>query len=267
MLSFLSSPMLVCVDRTFIVDVWMDNVSDLYAYQIEVTSNNPTAIEMTKIENGDFLIGDLMALPWGSQTAGRRAFTATKKYQIPGSSGSGSLVRITMRALQPGKEVIFAITTTGDYPTMLTNSDIDEPPEQRIIPFTPISGVIYTDDCAVPTSVNLLGFNGSSSAGAVNLTWETASETQNLGFNLYRANSPDGARVKINTKLIRSHGGAGNQIGSTYEYRDAPKAAGGVLGSILRQAKNGRPYFYWLEDIDVNGKAELHGPIEVKLAK
>lgn len=44
-------------------------------------------------------------------------------------------------------------------------------------------------------------------------------------------------------------------------------AAGGVLGSILRQAKNGRTYFYWLEDIDVNGKAELHGPIEVKLAK
>ncbi len=258
-LFFKASPARACVGDTITMDVWVANVINLWGYTINVVSDNPSAIAMTAVTNADFLdpgfTVPVLTSPGQIINAMTQLAPSTPK------TGDGSLVRITMNVLQANKTVNFNFTMAGTNHTALSNSDIE------YILFTPISGVIYTDDCAVPTSVNLLGFDGSSSAGAVNLTWETASETQNLGFNLYRANSPDGARVKINTKLIRSHGGAGNQIGSTYEYRDAPKAAGGVLGSILRQAKNGRPYFYWLEDIDVNGKAELHGPIEVKLAK
>lgn len=46
-------------------------------------------------------------------------------------------------------------------------------------------------------------------------------------------------------------------------------AAAGRVASHLDGYEIDSIFFfnYWLEDIDVNGKSELHGPIEVKLSK
>jgi hypothetical protein len=62
-----------------------------------------------------------------------------------------------------------------------------------------------------PTAVTVRSFVARRSGRAVVLRWRTASETQTLGYNLYRQ------RVKLNKRLIPSVGSSG---GHTYVWRD-----------------------------------------------
>ncbi len=75
--------------------------------------------------------------------------------------------------------------------------------------------------------------------------WTTASETDNVGFNLYRAESEDGPYEQINKKLIPAKGSPTE--GVSYKYAD-------------RRARRGTDY-YKLEDIDLNGMMTMHGPV------
>lgn len=122
--------------------------------------------------------------------------------------------------------------------------------------------------CGSPAAVDLLGFSAAATGkNEVTLRWQAANERDHLGFNLYRASSENGSREKINTQLIRSAGTLGSTLGANYEYVDTVLGAKGSLGAgnILRQAKNGRVYFYWLEALDIHGKADLYGPVAAQL--
>ncbi|MGC9334419.1 MAG: hypothetical protein ACP5JJ_09745, partial [Anaerolineae bacterium] len=57
----------------------------------------------------------------------------------------------------------------------------------------------------VPLAVDLLYFTAEGAKKSVVLSWATTSEVDNLGFNLWRAESIDGERVKINEELIPSN--------------------------------------------------------------
>ncbi len=98
------------------------------------------------------------------------------------------------------------------------------------------------------TAVNLISFSAAETAEGALVQWETASETDNLGFNLYRADSEDGERVLLNSSLIPTKMPPGSPIGGLYEYLDTT-------------AVIGQTYFYWLEDIDLAGVATLNGPV------
>jgi hypothetical protein len=76
------------------------------------------------------------------------------------------------------------------------------------------------------------------------LAWATESEIDNAGFNLYRAEAENGSYIKINTALIPAKGSTTQ--GGAYEFVDT-----GV--------RNGKTYYYKLEDIDLSGKNTLHG--------
>ena len=105
------------------------------------------------------------------------------------------------------------------------------------------------------TAVELLGFEATDVAEeTVTLGWETASETDNLGFNLYRAEALGGERVQVNAELIPTNVPPGSPFGATYSYEDT-------------DVEPGRTYFYWLEDVDIDGSVELHGPVEVELTR
>ena len=94
-----------------------------------------------------------------------------------------------------------------------------------------------------PTAVRLLAFSVASSRGQVVLRWRTASETQNLGFNVYRSRGD--ARVRLNKRLIAG-AASGTERGHSYTWHDrAP-----VL--------HGR---YWLEEVHLDGGRVLHGPV------
>jgi hypothetical protein len=96
-------------------------------------------------------------------------------------------------------------------------------------------------DLGVPTAVDLLYFRATGVAGGIRLDWETEMETDNGGFNLYRAHSLKGPRTKINDEIIPGTPGG---MGATYSYVD--------------EVNSRNRFFYWLESVDIYGNAELH---------
>jgi len=96
------------------------------------------------------------------------------------------------------------------------------------------------------TAVRLASFDATAADRQVTLAWRTGSEISNAGFNLYRATSASGNRVKVNDRLIASQGTEAS--GSSYSSLDVPGY--------------GR-FYYWLEDVDNTGLSSLHGPIQV----
>ena len=98
-----------------------------------------------------------------------------------------------------------------------------------------------------PTAIELLSFSATPQRRAIRLDWETASEIDNLGFNLYRSESPEGERVQLNAALIPSQN-PGSPVGAVYTWRD-------------RAVTPGVTYYYWLEDMDLYGRATLHRPV------
>jgi hypothetical protein len=107
----------------------------------------------------------------------------------------------------------------------------------------------------VPTAIELASFTAAPQGNGVLLSWETATEFDNLGFHLYRARTPDGQRTQLDQRLIPSQS-PGNAVGASYTFLD-------------ETATPGNTYYYWLEDVDVYGVAVQHGPAvaEVPLAR
>ena len=102
-----------------------------------------------------------------------------------------------------------------------------------------------------PTVITLLSFEAKAGDdGSVTLTWETATEVDNAGFNIYRAKRKNGAYTKINDTLISAKGNATS--GASYSFDDKPG--------------NGK-FYYKLEDVDSGGVSAMHGPVRVKVTK
>ena len=102
---------------------------------------------------------------------------------------------------------------------------------------------------ALPTAITLASFSAHIVNGDVVLSWRTAAEIDNAGFNLHRAAAPEGPYTKINDLLIP---GQGTGFGATYHYVDENPGEG--------------PFFYKLEDIDYFGVSTFHGPFEAIVA-
>jgi len=98
-----------------------------------------------------------------------------------------------------------------------------------------------------PTAVTLAAFRATPGAGKVLVTWETASELDNLGFNLYRSDAPDGNYVRLNSVLVPSQA-PGMPKGATYTWTD-------------RGVVPGTTYYYKLQAVDIRGGYTLHGPV------
>ena len=60
----------------------------------------------------------------------------------------------------------------------------------------------FTNLGSEPTVVNLKSFTATGNGKQVKVDWETASEIDNLGFNLYRSPKKDGRYTKLNKRLI-----------------------------------------------------------------
>jgi len=103
-----------------------------------------------------------------------------------------------------------------------------------------------------PLAADLAAFSATAAGDAIQVEWTTATEVDNLGFNVYRAESPDGPRTRLNAGLIPSQA-PGSAVGATYEFVD-------------ESATPGATYYYWLEDVDTYGSATLHGPVSAQLA-
>ncbi len=97
--------------------------------------------------------------------------------------------------------------------------------------------------------VELSSFSAEGGAGLVVLRWTTATETDNLGFWVWRSTDSDGEYAKVNEQLIP---GAGTSVQEKhYSFTDNGLEAG--------------TYFYKLEDVGATGVTQLHGPVEVEV--
>ena len=112
-------------------------------------------------------------------------------------------------------------------------------------------GVVGACTSAVgPLAVMLAGFEAQQAGDHVLLTWETNSELNNRGFNLYRGVTPDGPDRQLNETLIPSQS-QGSPGGFSYTWEDAADLVPGTT------------YFYWLDDVDLDGVVTRHGPVSV----
>ena len=92
---------------------------------------------------------------------------------------------------------------------------------------------------------------GHASLDHVLVAWETISETDNAGFNLYRAESASGPQTLLAYVPAQA---PGSTQGFAYTYDDLP-------------VQPGQTYWYWLEDVSLNGATELHGPVSVTIER
>jgi hypothetical protein len=102
-----------------------------------------------------------------------------------------------------------------------------------------------TYDYEPTTAITLASFEAKPGSGKVTLIWETATEIDNAGFNIYRAEAENGEYIQINSSLIPAKGSSTQ--GASYEFVDT-------------DVKNRKTYYYKLEDIDLNGTSTMHGP-------
>ena len=102
------------------------------------------------------------------------------------------------------------------------------------------------------TPVVLQNLSAIGTDDGIMISWETVTETNNLGFNIMRAESKDGEQDQINAELIMSDVAPGDPFGSVYEFLD-------------NTAVKGVTYFYWLIDVPLDGSANgIHGPISAE---
>jgi hypothetical protein len=98
-----------------------------------------------------------------------------------------------------------------------------------------------------PAAVALASFAASCQAETPVISWETVSEIDTAGFNVWRGDSAGAPEIQLNASMIPAH--PGSTQGYSYSWTDTT-------------ALPDRTYFYWLEDLDINGVASMTGPIE-----
>ena len=101
-----------------------------------------------------------------------------------------------------------------------------------------------------PTAIDLASFGAARQRNGILVSWETANELDNLGFNLYRSAWRNGNRAKVNGRLIASVA-PGSATGATYTFLD-------------ESAAPGRSYYYWLEALDLSGNSSEYVSALVK---
>ena len=108
------------------------------------------------------------------------------------------------------------------------------------------SGEVEDGTAPAPTAVKLVSFAAAPAAQGILVTWETASEDDNAGFNLYRSDSPAVLGQLLNGALIPSPAPGGGQ-GAAYAYLDGTAAPGAT-------------YYYTLEAVDLYDGRARYGP-------
>jgi len=100
---------------------------------------------------------------------------------------------------------------------------------------------------SIITAVELKSFTCASVAyQGITLSWQTASETDNMGFNVLRSRTEKGTYEKINPDLISP------RMDGQYNWVD-------------KSAKAGERWYYKLEDISRSGLATQHGPVSADM--
>ena len=106
----------------------------------------------------------------------------------------------------------------------------------------------YLIDTLIP--VELTGFEVVGQKGIAQISWQTQSESNNLGFHIYRSEKKDGEYVRITDDPI--NGAGSSESMHSYSFTD-------------NTAEPGKTYFYKLADVSYNGSITMHEAREVTI--
>ena len=221
----------------------------------------PTTLELntsnSQLEPGQTaLLTALVRGQGGEPLAGQEVAFASTLGSLDPSSASTDAEGHALGSVTAQDRGTARVTASLSGSANLATVDPVGRPLQRLLALT---AVPYSLDSSVDiqwegsTAVSLTFFEaawlpaGDPRGEGVQLTWQTATETGNAGFNVYRGTSAQGPWTPLNQSLIPSQVSAGSSGGATYEWID-------------HQAQPGLTYFYLLEDVDVAGVATQHGP-------
>lgn len=226
----------VTVGDEFAVAAVVDDATELAGWQA-VLVFDPTLLQVLEITGGGLITStgraETILGPW-VEGPGRILMGAYTQGQAPGASGSDLLVQVRLRALTAGASALAL-----EQVLLSTLDDAGQVDTQAAT----VTGAQVTIEA--PVAVSLASFAAQAVAGGIAVTWETASELDNQGFNLYRA--PDPAASPDLLAFIPSQAPGSSQA-YAYEWLD---------GDVVP----GQTYHYWLEDVDLAGVATRHGPV------
>lgn len=134
----------------------------------------------------------------------------------------------------------------------LTTSGDGNAQDARSIGFTSNGEVEdHRIDVTAPTAATLINFSSDGKAKGIVLRWETGTEIQVLGFNVWRSQKRNGKFAIVNKNLIPAKN-VGQVLGATYRFTD-------------KKAKAGKTYFYKIEIQNADGTSEWSNPLKGKL--
>lgn len=136
-----------------------------------------------------------------------------------------------------------------------TQFNATEPDKQKLVLGEVTSGTVVapaTVNWSAPTASTLNSFSAHGFKNNVKLVWETGSEVQVMGFNVWRSAKRDGKYNKVNAQIIPAKQ-LGQIGGAAYAFTD-------------KTVKPGKTYFYKLEVSGGNGVLEWSNVEKVKLA-
>lgn len=112
--------------------------------------------------------------------------------------------------------------------------------KKRVIPFLAILGALW-----LAFGITLLILQIALPA-KIEIQWETETEFDTAGFNIYRSEDLNGSFQKLNEKLIP--GTADAASGRDYSYIDT-------------DVSKGNTYYYQLEDVEFDSTTSLQEPL------
>lgn len=112
--------------------------------------------------------------------------------------------------------------------------------------------IVLTNDEDATLPVELSSFNAITTAdNFAQISWETASESNLLGYNIFRSeNENQDNALRITATMIT----ASNQaMGDSYSYTDD-------------EVEMNNTYNYWLQSTDFDGTSQMFGPVTIKIS-
>lgn len=178
---------------------------------------------------------------WPSRTAG--AYPGNR--HGPGGGGGGGFIAtsgsIGSTSVAGGAN---GITTTSNEDYGATDGSAGCTDETYV--FTSVPGVSSGGECNYTASVDLVQSDAKQFEAGTLLTWTTASESENLGFNIYR--DDNGIRTRINPGLV-----AGSALKTTARMRAGHSYSWWDPDATISSR-------YWIEDVGFTGTGTIYGP-------